>query len=118
MQNVLFGCTRFSLIPRPSWLQFLITCISEHSAKFHLHIPQPAKNVQSGLLCGSVDMHTAKVLFLVCCNSFLVSVQTPQQVAQQAVDADVHAVGISSLAAGHKVLVPRVGHVMKTEYSE
>lgn len=34
--------------------------------------------------------------------------QTPQQVAQQAVDADVHAVGISSLAAGHKVLVPRV----------
>ena len=44
--------------------------------------------------------------------------QTPQQVAQQAVDADVHAVGISSLAAGHKVLVPRVGHVMKTEYCE
>lgn len=37
--------------------------------------------------------------------------QTPQQVAQQAVDADVHAVGISSLAAGHKVLVPRVSYV-------
>lgn len=45
------------------------------------------------------------------CKYFLVSVQTPQQVAQQAVDADVHAVGISSLAAGHKVLVPRVGYV-------
>ena len=30
------------------------------------------------------------------------------QVAQQAVDADVHVVGISSLAGGHKVLVPKV----------
>ena len=28
--------------------------------------------------------------------------------AQQAVDADVHVVGISSLAGGHKVLVPKV----------
>ena len=34
--------------------------------------------------------------------------QTPDEVAQQAVDADVHVVGISTLAAGHKVLVPRV----------
>lgn len=34
--------------------------------------------------------------------------QTPAQVAQQAVDADVHVVGISSLAGGHKVLVPKV----------
>ncbi|XP_064401329.1 methylmalonyl-CoA mutase, mitochondrial-like isoform X2 [Halichondria panicea] len=33
---------------------------------------------------------------------------TPAQVAQQAVDADVHVVGISSLAGGHKVLVPKV----------
>jgi methylmalonyl-CoA mutase len=32
--------------------------------------------------------------------------QTPEEVARQAVDADVHAVGISSLAAGHKTLVP------------
>ncbi|XP_038655870.1 methylmalonyl-CoA mutase, mitochondrial isoform X2 [Scyliorhinus canicula] len=32
--------------------------------------------------------------------------QTPQEVAQQAVDADVHCVGVSSLAAGHKTLVP------------
>ncbi len=36
-------------------------------------------------------------------------VQTPAQVAQQAVDADVHVVGVSSLAGGHKVLVPKVG---------
>eukprot|EP00736_Rhodelphis_marinus_P004254 Rmarinus@m.2578 len=32
--------------------------------------------------------------------------QTPDEVAQQAVDADVHIVGVSSLAAGHKTLVP------------
>ena len=34
--------------------------------------------------------------------------QTPTQVAQQAVDADVHVVGVSSLAGGHKTLVPKV----------
>ncbi|XP_036024145.1 methylmalonyl-CoA mutase, mitochondrial [Onychomys torridus] len=34
--------------------------------------------------------------------------QTPREVAQQAVDADVHAVGISTLAAGHKTLVPEL----------
>lgn len=32
--------------------------------------------------------------------------QTPEEAAQQAVDADVHVVGISSLAAGHKTLIP------------
>ena len=31
---------------------------------------------------------------------------TPAEVAQQAVDADVHVVGVSSQAAGHKTLVP------------
>jgi methylmalonyl-CoA mutase len=31
---------------------------------------------------------------------------TPEEVAQQAVDADVHIVGVNSLAAGHLVLVP------------
>ncbi|KAM9356239.1 methylmalonyl-CoA mutase, mitochondrial [Pholidichthys leucotaenia] len=34
--------------------------------------------------------------------------QTPREVAQQAVDADVHCVGISTLAAGHKTLVPEL----------
>lgn len=34
--------------------------------------------------------------------------QTPVEVAQQAVDADVHCVGISTLAAGHKTLVPEL----------
>ncbi|MFK8056852.1 MAG: methylmalonyl-CoA mutase, partial [Saprospiraceae bacterium] len=32
--------------------------------------------------------------------------QTPEEAAQQAVDNDVHVLGISSLAAGHKTLVP------------
>jgi methylmalonyl-CoA mutase len=33
---------------------------------------------------------------------------TPAEVAQQAIDADVHVVGISSQAAGHKTLVPEI----------
>ena len=34
--------------------------------------------------------------------------QTPKEVAKQAVENDVHILGISSLAAGHKTLVPEV----------
>jgi methylmalonyl-CoA mutase len=34
--------------------------------------------------------------------------QTPQEVAQQAAENDVHIVGASSLAAGHKTLVPQL----------
>ncbi|MBX3103124.1 MAG: methylmalonyl-CoA mutase [Bacteroidetes bacterium] len=34
--------------------------------------------------------------------------QTPEEAAKQAVENDVHIVGISSLAAGHKTLVPEV----------
>ena len=41
-------------------------------------------------------------------NIFSLPSQTPIQVAQQAVDADVHVVGVSSLAGGHKTLVPKV----------
>src|SRR5439155_14593754 len=32
--------------------------------------------------------------------------QTPEEVARQAIEADVHIVGVSSLAAGHLTLVP------------
>jgi len=39
--------------------------------------------------------------------------QTPQEAAQQAVENDVHVVGISSLAAGHKKLVPEVIEILK-----
>jgi methylmalonyl-CoA mutase len=34
--------------------------------------------------------------------------QTPAEVARQAVEADVHVVGVSSLAAGHLTLVPEL----------
>ncbi|WP_027417342.1 methylmalonyl-CoA mutase [Aneurinibacillus terranovensis] len=34
--------------------------------------------------------------------------QTPEETAQQAVENDVHVVGISSLAAGHKTLLPQL----------
>jgi len=34
--------------------------------------------------------------------------QTPEEAARQAVENDVHIVGVSSLAAGHKTLVPQV----------
>jgi len=34
--------------------------------------------------------------------------QTPDEVAQQAIDADVHVIGVSSLAAGHRTLVPEL----------
>jgi methylmalonyl-CoA mutase len=34
--------------------------------------------------------------------------QTPEETAQDAVDNDVHVVGMSSLAAGHKTLLPQL----------
>ena len=34
--------------------------------------------------------------------------QTPAEPAKQAVENDVHVLGVSSLAAGHKTLVPQV----------
>jgi methylmalonyl-CoA mutase len=34
--------------------------------------------------------------------------QTPQEAARQAVENDVHAVGVSTLAAGHRTLVPQL----------
>jgi methylmalonyl-CoA mutase len=34
--------------------------------------------------------------------------QTPEECARQAIENDVHAVGISTLAAGHKTLVPEI----------
>ena len=39
--------------------------------------------------------------------------QTPQEVAKQAVENDVHILGVSSLAAGHKTLVPQVIEELK-----
>ncbi|MFV0149656.1 methylmalonyl-CoA mutase [Empedobacter falsenii] len=39
--------------------------------------------------------------------------QTPAEVAKQAIENDVHILGISSLAAGHKTLVPEVVKLLK-----
>ena len=39
--------------------------------------------------------------------------QTPQEAAKQAVENDVHILGVSSLAAGHKTLVPHVIDALK-----
>ncbi|RXJ44408.1 methylmalonyl-CoA mutase [Gelidibacter gilvus] len=39
--------------------------------------------------------------------------QTPEEAAKQAVENDVHILGISSLAAGHKTLVPQVIEALK-----
>ena len=43
---------------------------------------------------------------------------TPEEVARQAVENDVHAVGASSLAAGHKTLVPQLVEALRKEGAE
>ncbi len=40
--------------------------------------------------------------------------QTPREVARHAVENDVHVVGVSSLAAGHKTLVPQLIGELRT----
>ncbi|MFJ7299891.1 MULTISPECIES: methylmalonyl-CoA mutase [unclassified Streptomyces] len=44
--------------------------------------------------------------------------QTPAEVARQAVEADVHIVGVSSLAAGHLTLVPALREELASEGRE
>ncbi len=44
--------------------------------------------------------------------------QTPDEAAKMAVENDVHVVGVSSLAAGHKVLVPQLIEALKREGDE
>ena len=39
--------------------------------------------------------------------------QTPAESARQAVENDVHILGVSSLAAGHKTLIPQVIEELK-----
>jgi methylmalonyl-CoA mutase len=39
--------------------------------------------------------------------------QTPAEAAKQAIENDVHILGVSSLAAGHKTLVPHDSRVEK-----
>ncbi|HBZ45291.1 MAG TPA: methylmalonyl-CoA mutase [Maritimibacter sp.] len=44
--------------------------------------------------------------------------QTPEEAAQDAVDNDVHVVGISSQAAGHKTLAPKLIEALKAQDAE
>ncbi|MEQ8534742.1 MAG: methylmalonyl-CoA mutase, partial [Imperialibacter sp.] len=39
--------------------------------------------------------------------------QTPEEVAMQAAENDVHVIGVSTLAGGHKTLVPKLIHQLK-----
>jgi methylmalonyl-CoA mutase cobalamin-binding domain/chain len=41
--------------------------------------------------------------------------QTPEEVVKDAIEADVHVIGISSLAAGHQTLVPQLMEALKRE---
>jgi len=44
--------------------------------------------------------------------------QTPEETAKQAIESDVHILGISSLAAGHKTLVPKLIKSLKLHNRE
>ena len=41
--------------------------------------------------------------------------QEPEEAARQAVESDVHVVGVSSMTAGHTVLVPRLLEALRGE---
>jgi len=44
--------------------------------------------------------------------------QTPEEAARQAIENDVHIVGVSSQAAGHKTLVPKMIAALKEQGAE
>lgn len=44
--------------------------------------------------------------------------QTPEEAAQDAIDNDVHVIGISSQAAGHKTLAPQLIEALKNNDAE
>jgi methylmalonyl-CoA mutase len=44
--------------------------------------------------------------------------QTPEEAARQAIENDVHAIGVSTLAAGHKTLVPGLIKALKAQGAE
>jgi methylmalonyl-CoA mutase len=41
--------------------------------------------------------------------------QTPEEVAKDAIESDVHVIGVSSQAAGHKTLVPQLIEALKKQ---
>jgi methylmalonyl-CoA mutase len=44
--------------------------------------------------------------------------QTPEEVAKDAIEADVHVIGVSSQAAGHKTLVPQLIEALRKQRAE
>ena len=44
--------------------------------------------------------------------------QTPEEVVKQSIENDVHVIGISSLAAGHKTLINKLMMILQKENSE
>jgi methylmalonyl-CoA mutase len=44
--------------------------------------------------------------------------QTPEEAARQAIENDCHAIGVSTLAAGHKTLVPALVNALKDQGAE
>lgn len=44
--------------------------------------------------------------------------QTPEEVCQQALDSDVHIVGVSTLAAAHRTLVPQLIDLLRERAAE
>jgi methylmalonyl-CoA mutase len=44
--------------------------------------------------------------------------QTPEEAAQSAIDMGAHIIGVSSLAAGHKTLLPELVEILKTKGAE
>lgn len=44
--------------------------------------------------------------------------QTPSEVAKQSIENDVHIIGVSSQAAGHKTLIPELVEILKKEKAE
>jgi methylmalonyl-CoA mutase len=42
---------------------------------------------------------------------------TPTEVVRQAIDADVHVIGVSSQAAGHRTLIPQLIEELKKQGS-
>jgi methylmalonyl-CoA mutase len=44
--------------------------------------------------------------------------QTPEEAARQAIENDCHAVGVSTLAAGHKTLVPELIKALKDQHAD
>ena len=44
--------------------------------------------------------------------------QTPEEVAKDAIESDVHVIGVSSQAAGHKALVPQLIEALRKQQAD